>query len=93
MPRKSSVTIRDVARKARVSPGTASRAINNSPLVNEETRRRILKVVEELDYMPNLVARRLSIGKTLVVAVIVPFFTRPGFSERLIGKSRHQAGA
>ncbi len=85
MPRKSSVTIRDVARKARVSPGTASRAINNSPLVNEETRRRILAVVEELNYTPNLVARRLSIGKTLVVAVIVPFFTRPGFSERLSG--------
>ena len=38
-----------------------------------------------LNYTPNLVARRLSIGKTLVVAVIVPFFTRPGFSERLNG--------
>jgi LacI family transcriptional regulator len=85
MPRKSSVTIRDVARKAGVSPGTASRAMNNSPLVNEETRRRILEVAKELNYTPNLVARRLSIGKTLVVAVIVPFFTRPGFSERLSG--------
>ncbi len=68
-----------------MSPGTASRAINNSPLVNEETRRRILEVVKELNYTPNLVARRLSIGKTLVVAVIIPFFTRPGFSERLSG--------
>ena len=79
------VTIRDVARKAGVSPGTVSRAMNNSPLVNEETRRRIMEVVKELNYTPNLVARRLSIGKTLVVAVIVPFFTRPGFSERLNG--------
>jgi DNA-binding LacI/PurR family transcriptional regulator len=59
--------------------------MNNSPLVNEETRRRIMEVVKELNYTPNLVARRLSIGKTLVVAVIVPFFTRPGFSERLNG--------
>jgi DNA-binding LacI/PurR family transcriptional regulator len=44
-----------------------------------------MEVVKELNYTPNLVARRLSIGKTLVVAVIVPFFTRPGFSERLSG--------
>ncbi|MBC8252477.1 MAG: LacI family DNA-binding transcriptional regulator [Ardenticatenia bacterium] len=82
---ENSVTIRDVARKAGVSPGTASRAINNSPLVNEATRRRILEVAEELNYTPNLVARRLSLGKTLVVAVAVPFFTRPAFSERLSG--------
>ena len=85
MPRENSVTIRDVARRAGVSPGTASRAINDSPLVNEATRRRVLEVVKELNYTPNLVARRLSIGKTLVVAVIVPFFTRPGFSERMTG--------
>lgn len=44
MTPKKSVTIRDVARKAGVSPGTVSRAINNSPLVNEETRRRIMEV-------------------------------------------------
>jgi DNA-binding LacI/PurR family transcriptional regulator len=79
------VTIRDVARAAGVSPGTVSRAINDSPLVNEGTRRRILKVVEELNYTPNIVARRLSLGKTLAVAVIVPFFTRPSVSERLNG--------
>ncbi len=85
MPPKSSVTIRDVAKAAGVSPGTVSRAINNSPLVNVETRRRIMQVVEELGYVPNIAARRLSIGKTLAVAVIVPFFTRPSISERLNG--------
>ena len=82
---KKSVTIRDVAKKAGVSPGTASRAINNSPLVNKETRKRILEVVRELKYTPNLTARRLSTGKTLAIAVIVPFFTRPSVSERLNG--------
>jgi LacI family transcriptional regulator len=85
MTPKKSVTIRDVARQASVSPGTVSRAINNSPLVNEDTRRRIMEVVEELNYRPNLVARRLSIGKTLAVGVIVPFFTRPSVIERLNG--------
>jgi DNA-binding LacI/PurR family transcriptional regulator len=53
--------------------------------VNKKTRKRILQVVEELNYTPNLVARRLSVGKTLTVAVIVPFFTRPSVSERLNG--------
>lgn len=85
MTTTKSVTIRDVARAAGVSPGTVSRAINDSPLVNERTRHRIMQVVEELDYTPNLVARRLSIGKTLAIAVIVPFFTRPSVSDRLNG--------
>jgi DNA-binding LacI/PurR family transcriptional regulator len=82
---KRAVTIRDVARQAGVSPGTVSRAINNSPLVNKETRERILQVVRELNYVPNLAARRLSVGRTLTIAVIVPFFTRPSVSERLNG--------
>jgi DNA-binding LacI/PurR family transcriptional regulator len=85
MSARKAVTIRDVARKAGVSPGTVSRAINNSPLVSEKTRERILQVVQELNYSPNLAARRLSVGKTLTIAVIVPFFTRPSVSERLNG--------
>jgi DNA-binding LacI/PurR family transcriptional regulator len=79
------VTIRDVAQKAGVSPGTVSRAINNSPLVNEKTRARIMEAIHELHYVPNLAARKLSIGKTLTIGVIVPFFTRPSVSERLNG--------
>jgi DNA-binding LacI/PurR family transcriptional regulator len=82
---KKTVTIRDVAREAGVSPGTVSRAINGSPLVNEKTRQRIMQVVRELNYTPNIVARRLSLGKTQTLAVIVPFFTRPSVSERLNG--------
>jgi LacI family transcriptional regulator len=85
MARKT-VTIRDVARKAGVSPGTVSRAMNDSPLVNEETRERIMRVVQELNYVPNLVAQRLSTGRTLTIAVIVPFFTTtPSVTERLNG--------
>jgi DNA-binding LacI/PurR family transcriptional regulator len=41
--------------------------------------------MEELDYRPNPFARRLSLGRTLTLAVIVPFFTRPSFVERLRG--------
>jgi DNA-binding LacI/PurR family transcriptional regulator len=45
----------------------------------------VLKVMAELDYVPNPFARRLSLGKTLTLAVTVPFFTRPSFVERLRG--------
>ena len=85
MAPKQAVTIRDVARQAGVSPGTVSRAINNSPLVNEATRQRIMQVIAELQYTPNLIARQLSTGKTLAVAVVVPFFTHPSVAERLSG--------
>jgi DNA-binding LacI/PurR family transcriptional regulator len=80
-----SATIRDVARRAGVGLGTVSRVLNNSPFVSGATRERVLAVIDELHYVPNITARRLSLGKTLTIAVIVPFFTRPSFIERLRG--------
>ena len=64
-------TIRDVALRAGVSLATVSRALNGSPLVNEGTKRRIVEVAEELDFAPSLSARRLSLGKTQTITVIV----------------------
>jgi len=78
-------TIRDVAKQAGVGLGTVSRVLNDSPLVSDATRQHVLNVIKELDYSPNPVARRLSSGKALTIAVTVPFFTRPAFSERLNG--------
>ena len=85
MPSEQATTIRDIAQLAGVTPGTVSRAINGSPLVKDKTKSRILKIAEELDYSPNLVARRLSTGKTFAIGVVVPFFTRPAVSARLDG--------
>ncbi len=82
---KKAITIRDIARIAGVSPGTVSRAINNSPLVNIETRQKVIQVVKALNYVPNRMAQRLATGKTLNLAVIVPFFTAPSVTERLKG--------
>lgn len=78
-------TIRDVAKKAGVGLGTVSRVINDSPKVSESTRKRVLQAIRELNYIPNPTARRLSTGKTRIIAVIVPFFTRPAEIERLRG--------
>ncbi len=79
------VTIRDVAKRAGVGVGTVSRVLNDNPSVREATRQRVRQAIAELDYSPNPLARRLSLGKTLTVAVIVPFFTRPSFIGRLRG--------
>lgn len=78
-------TIRDVAQQAGVGLGTVSRVLNASPSVSEVTRQRVQAVIEQLNYMPNPTARRLSLGRTLTIAVIVPFFTRPAEVERLRG--------
>jgi LacI family transcriptional regulator len=78
-------TIRDVALRAGVSLATVSRALNGSPLVSEDTKRRIVAVAEELDFAPSLSARRLSLGKTLTISVVVSFLTRPQAAERLRG--------
>lgn len=81
----ASVTIRDVAKKAGVGVGTVSRVLNRNPAVRETTRRKVLAAIEELKFTPSPIARRLSLGKTMTVAVIAPFFVRPSYVERLRG--------
>jgi DNA-binding LacI/PurR family transcriptional regulator len=82
---KKAVTIRDVARHAGVSVATASRALNGQAVVNPRTRERILSVMAELRFTPSPAARRLSLGRTLTVGVVVSFLTRPQAAERLRG--------
>jgi DNA-binding LacI/PurR family transcriptional regulator len=82
---KKAVTIRDVARRASVSVTTASRALNGSQVVNARTRDRILSVSDALGFTPSAVARRLSMGRTLSIGVVVMFLTRPQSTERLRG--------
>lgn len=81
----AAVTIRDVARKAGVGVGTVSRVLNDSPMVSEETRLKVQTAIEALDYSPSSVARNLSRGRSMAIAVIAPFFTRRSYVERLQG--------
>ncbi|HTK44471.1 MAG TPA: LacI family DNA-binding transcriptional regulator [Patescibacteria group bacterium] len=82
---KKTVTIRDVAKQAGVSVATASRALNGKQVVKPGTRDRILAVMDELGFRPSPAARRLSLGRTLTVGVVVSFLTRPQAAERLRG--------
>jgi LacI family transcriptional regulator len=83
------LTIRDIARIANVSRSTVSLALNNSPRINAETKRRVLEIVEELDYHPNAMARALVENCTRVLAVLVPqidhVFSDSYFSQTLSG--------
>ncbi len=65
-----SVTIQDIARLANVSHTSVSRSLNNSPLISEETKNRVLKIARDLNYEVNSSARSLSTKKTGVVGVI-----------------------
>jgi LacI family transcriptional regulator len=75
------VTLRDVARRAAVHPGTVSRALNaeTRALVNEETARRVINAAEELGYKPNPMARGLKTNRSYTVGVLIPDLTNPLF--------------
>lgn len=62
-------TIKDVAKRSRVSPKTVSRVINNEPSVRDKTRARVLQVVSELNYHPDLSARNLRSAKSYELAL------------------------
>lgn len=70
MTKASQPTINDVARLAGVSKKTVSRVINNSDLLNEDTRKRVEQVIAELGYTPNPQARALALRRNFVIALI-----------------------
>jgi LacI family transcriptional regulator len=64
------VTIRDVARLARVSVGTVSKALNNNGSLRQETRERVTAIAKELGFRPNDLAQSLHRGQTFTVGLI-----------------------
>ncbi|MBS4761494.1 catabolite control protein A [Carnobacteriaceae bacterium zg-ZUI252] len=77
---KEVITIYDVAREADVSMATVSRVVNGNPNVKAATRRKVLDVIDRLDYRPNAVARGLASKRTTTIGVIIPDITNLYFS-------------
>ena len=69
---KGKITINEVAKRAGVSAGTVSHALNNVGYVNEQTRERVMRAVEELGYVPNRSGRILKTNKTGLVMMAIP---------------------
>ena len=90
MNKTSNITVKDVAERAGVSPSTVSRVISNHPKISEKTKTKVLKIMEELGYYPNAIARSLASNKTGTIGVILParsgdLLLNPFFPEALRG--------
>ena len=77
--------ITNIAKQAGVSKSTVSRVLNNHQYVREDTRKKILKVMSELDFQPNTQARNMVVGKTRTIGILIPNMTSSFYIEILEG--------
>lgn len=81
------VTIKEIAKKCNVSISTVSNIINNKPKVGEETRQRVLKAIEEMEYQPNYIAQGLRNQKSKIIGIIaedITQFSTPAMIESIM---------
>jgi LacI family transcriptional regulator len=88
------MTLQEVARRARVSTATVSRVLNQGASVKSTTRARVLKVIQELKYSPNLHAQSLAGGRSRSIGVIVSNIENPFFLDiyKTVEAGAHAAG-
>lgn len=76
---KSGSSIKDISKQAGVSVATVSRVINKTGRYSKETEERVLRVIHENNYEPNLIARGLRVQKMKNIGIIVPDITNEFF--------------
>ena len=81
----ANTTIYDVAGAAKVSLATVSRVMNNPEKVNPETREKVLRVIKELGYRPNAIARGLASRKTTTIGIVLADVSRSATAQLLGG--------
>lgn len=79
----TSVTIKDIARMCGVGVSTVSRAMNNHPDINQETKEMIMATIEEYNYVPNNSARNLKRTDARTIAILVKELGNPLFSRMI----------
>ena len=75
------LTTKDVAKKAGVSQATVSRVLNGHHYVNVDTKEKVFKIIKELGYQPNHIARSMALQKTNALGLIVSDIVNPFYSE------------
>jgi DNA-binding LacI/PurR family transcriptional regulator len=86
------LTIQDIARMAGVSRSTVSRVLTDHPRVSNEARSAVEAVIAKTGYRPNRVARSLILGRSSLVAVVVPSISTVFYSELIRGVEEALAG-
>lgn len=81
----NSNTLKYIAQKLNMSVSTVSRAVNNKSNVNEKTRKKVLKALEEYNYIPNEIARSLQSRATNTIGVIIPDLSEVFFGQIIKG--------
>jgi len=77
--------MREVAKRAGVSPATVSRVLNKTHYISAETERRVLEVVGQLKYFKNVHARRLATGQSDLFGLVISEIANPYFAEVIRG--------
>jgi len=86
MSKKTVQTLEDIAQLANVSTSTVSRALNNSPLISQETKERIQAIARKHHYRINIPARNLRLRHSQTIAFVAPIYSPAFFSgEDLFG--------
>jgi LacI family transcriptional regulator len=75
------VRLKDIAVDLGLSVVTISKVLRNHPDIAEETRQRVLKRVQEVDYQPNITARSLVTGRSYLIGLVVPSLLHPFYAE------------
>lgn len=78
---RKKITIKEVAKLAGVSVSTVSRTLNNGKYIKGKTKNKIIKVIKECEYRPNIIARGLRTKKTNSIGLIVPDITNEFFAK------------
>ena len=78
-------TMREVAKRAGVSPATVSRVLNKTPYIAAKTEQRVLEVVRQLNYIKNVHARRLATGRSDLFGLLISEIVNPYFPEIIRG--------
>ena len=78
-------TIKDIAQRAGISYSSVSRALNGKKGVSEETRQKVSKIAEEMEYSPNALARGLVQKQTGTIGLILPDIANPFYPELVRG--------
>ncbi len=78
-------TMREVAKRAGVSPATVSRVLNKTHYISTETEQRVLEVVRQLNYYKNVHARRLATGQSDLFGLVISEIANPYFPEIIRG--------